>query len=71
MNITLKQPGAFFFDNLRGFLDASGQALAGFTLPVVNDPTLYGVEINFAYVLGPVPGVVDFTSNPISVFLAP
>ena len=70
-NITIKQPGAFFFNKLRGFLDGSGQALAGFTLPVVNDPTLYGVEINFAYVLGPVPGVVDFASNAISVFLAP
>jgi len=70
-NITIKQPGAFFFNNLRGFLDGSGQALAGFTLPIVNDPTLFGVEINFAYVLGPVPGVVDFASNAISVILAP
>ena len=70
-SITIKQPGAFFFNSLRGFLDGSGQALAGLTLPIVNDPSLHGVEINFAYVLGPVPGVVDFASNAISVILAP
>ena len=68
-NLTLTRPGAGVFTNLLGFLDAAGQQTAGFSIPAGVDPTLAGLVINFAYAAGPVVGVSDFASNPITVVL--
>jgi hypothetical protein len=68
-NLTLTRPGAGVFTNLLGFLDASGQQVAGFGIPAGLDPALAGLVINFAYAAGPVIGTTDFASNPITVVL--
>ncbi len=71
-NLTVKQPGAPYFKNkLRGFLDGSGQSTSGLILNPIDDPSLYGLEIQFAYFLGVDLNSIDFASNPISVILAP
>jgi len=70
--ITLRQPGLSpFFNGFKGFLSASGTAVASFQVPGPFDPTLAGVLFHHAFVSAHVVGFVDFASNAIPVMLVP
>lgn len=62
--------GSPAFLNFLGFLDASGRAQASLNVPGPFDPGLIGINVYFAYLLGPPPGF-DFTSNSIALTMDP
>ena len=70
--ITLNQPGLSpFFAGYKGFLSASGTAVASFHVPGPFDPSLAGVLFHHAFVSAEVVGFIDFASNAIPVMLVP
>ncbi|MFT5286776.1 MAG: hypothetical protein ACI8TQ_002948 [Planctomycetota bacterium] len=71
MNLTIFKPSLGAFGNFRGTLDGSGQAVATFTFPALMDPSLIGVTINHACLMGAILGTPEAATNAVPVLLAP
>ena len=70
-NLTLFNPGLGAFGNFVGMLNGAGQSVSTLTLPVLIDPSLFGVVMSHAFVSGSVLGVPEFASNAVQVTLVP
>ncbi|MFH1998086.1 MAG: hypothetical protein ABIK28_00330 [Planctomycetota bacterium] len=69
-DIILGNIGSPVFLNFLGQLNASGRGQATLNVPGPFDPGLVGLNIYFAYLLGPPPGF-NFTSNAVSLTMEP
>lgn len=70
MQLTLGLANSPFYPNSLGFLDATGRATAAFVLPPLTDPTLAGLVLHHAYIVGGSQGLT-MASNAVKVTLLP
>jgi hypothetical protein len=67
-NFTIIHPNGGPLTNSLGSLDGAGHADAAFSLPSGSNPSLTGLTVNHAYLLGP---TIDFASNAVSLTFLP